>query len=99
MFDVVNTNCDEKINTNLLTTYPNPSSTEFFVDFNSENIEGKGELTIMDARGVVVYSKNVLVEKGSNFYTIDAIKVLPGIYYVKLSGENFSTNVVKQTIN
>jgi hypothetical protein len=99
LFEVVNTNCDEKINTNLLTTYPNPSSTEFFVDFNSENIEGKGELTIMDARGVVVYSKNVLVEKGNNFYTIDAIKVLPGIYYVKLSGENFSTNVVKQTIN
>ena len=99
LFDVVNTNCDEKINANLLTVYPNPSSTNFFVDFNSEDIEGKGELTIVDARGVVVYSKNVLVEKGSNFYSIDELKVQPGIYYVKLTGENFSTKVVKQTIN
>ena len=99
LFDVVNTNCDEKINANLLTVYPNPSSTNFFVDFNSENIEGKGELTIVDARGIIVYSKNVLVETGSNFYMIDEIKVQPGIYYVKLTGENFSTKVVKQTIN
>jgi hypothetical protein len=53
----------------------------------------------VDARGVVVYSKSVLVETGSNFYTIDEIKVQPGIYYVKLTGENFSTKVVKQTIN
>ena len=98
LFDVVNTNCDEEINTNLLNAYPNPSSTEFFVDFNSENIEGKGELTVVDVRGVVVYSKTISIEKGNNFFTVDDLKVLEGVYYINLQSDGFKSNVVKQVI-
>jgi hypothetical protein len=98
LFDVVNTNCDEEINTNLLNAYPNPSSTEFFVDFNSENIEGKGELTIVDVRGVVVYSKTISIGKGNNFFTVDDLKVLEGVYYINLQSDGFKSNVVKQII-
>jgi hypothetical protein len=68
------------------------------VDFNSENIEGKGELTIVDARGVVVYSKTISFEKGNNFFTIDELKVLDGVYYINVQSDNFKSNMVKQII-
>ena len=97
-FDVVNVNCDEEITSNKLIAYPNPSSTEFFVDFNSETIEGKGILTIVDTRGVIVYSKTISIEKGNNFFTIDDLKVLEGVYYINLQSDGFKSNVVKQVI-
>jgi hypothetical protein len=98
LFDVVNVNCEEEITSNNLIAYPNPSSTEFFVDFNSENIEGKGELTIVDVRGVVVYSKTISIEKGNNFFAVDDLKVLEGVYYISLQSDGFKSNVVKQVI-
>jgi hypothetical protein len=98
LFDVVNINCEEEINTNLLTAYPNPSAGEFFVDFNSENVEGVGTLAVSDTRGVNVFTKQVKIEKGNNFYTISELNVLEGVYYINLQSDNFKSNVVKQVI-
>jgi hypothetical protein len=81
-----------------LSTYPNPSNTEFFVDFNSENIEGEGVLSITDSRGVLVYSKAVKIEKGNNFYTIGETNVNDGVYYINLHCDQFKSNVVKHII-
>ena len=61
-------------------------------------MEGNGTIQITDAKGVIIYSRNILVEKGSNFYTVDEVNVQPGIYYVTISGDNFSTKVIKQHI-
>ena len=98
LFDVVTSNCIESELNNLLSTYPNPSNTEFFVDFNSENIEGEGVLSITDSRGVLVYSKAVKIEKGNNFYTIGETNVNDGVYYINLHSDQFKSNVVKHII-
>jgi hypothetical protein len=98
LFDVVTSNCIENETTNLLITFPNPSSTDFYVDFNSENIDGEGVLSITDSRGVVVYTKNINVEKGKNFYTVGENNVINGVYYIYLQSDQFKSNVIKHII-
>ena len=98
LFDVVTSNCIENETTNLLITFPNPSSTEFYVDFNSENIEGEGILSITDSRGVLVCSQNVKIEKGNNFYTVGETNEIDGVYYINLQSDQFKSNVVKHII-
>jgi uncharacterized repeat protein (TIGR01451 family) len=98
LFDVVTSNCVENELNNALTTYPNPSSNEFFVEFNSEDIEGEATIEITDSRGVIVYTRKVQLEKGTNFFTIGDIKTQQGIYYLYFKSDGFKSNVVKQVI-
>jgi hypothetical protein len=98
LFDVVTSNCVENELNNLLTTYPNPSTNEFYVEFNSEDIEGEAIIEITDSRGVIVYKRKIQIEKGTNFFTIGDIKTQEGIYYIHLQRDNFKSNMVKQVI-
>jgi hypothetical protein len=98
LFDVVTSNCVENELNNLLTTYPNPSTNEFYVEFNSEDIEGESTIEISDSRGVIVYKKNVNIEKGNNFYNVGQTNVIDGIYYINLQSDQFKSNVVKHII-
>lgn len=98
LFDVVMSNCIESERDNLLSTYPNPSANEFYVEFNSENIEGPAEIEITDSRGVIVFKRIVKLEKGMNFFSIGDIKTQEGIYYLQLKNDGFRSNVVKQII-
>ncbi|NBR13850.1 MAG: T9SS C-terminal target domain-containing protein, partial [Crocinitomicaceae bacterium] len=98
MYDVINSNCDEEILTDKLKAYPNPSTNQFYIDFNSVNIEGVGEITISDSKGLVIYSRSVQIEKGNNFFTINELSASPGLYYINLKSNKFASNVVKHII-
>jgi hypothetical protein len=98
MYDVINSNCDEEILTDKLKAYPNPSTNHFYIDFNSVNIEGVGEITISDSKGLVIYSRSAQIEKGSNFFTINELSASPGLYYINLKSNKFVSNVVKHII-
>jgi len=98
IFDIVNTNCGEEINANLLNIYPNPSSEEFYVDFNSIDLEEKATISVTDSKGMIVYSKDVWIEKGANFFIVDTIKGSEGIYFVQLTSDNYKSKVLKQLI-
>jgi hypothetical protein len=98
LFDVVTSNCVENELNNLLSTYPNPSVNEFYVEFNSEDIEGLATIEITDTRGIIVYTRKVQLEKGTNFFTIGDIKTQEGIYYIHIKSDGFRSNVVKQLI-
>jgi hypothetical protein len=98
MYDVININCDESITQDNLNAYPNPSSSEFNIDFNSVNVEGEGQIVFTDSKGLVIYSRKVQVGKGSNFFTIDELKASPGLYYISLTSNKFTSNIVKHII-
>lgn len=98
MYDIISTNCDETILEDNLTAYPNPSSSEFNIDFNSVNFEGEGEISITDSKGLVILTKNISIVKGTNVYMIDQLKATPGLYYVNLRSNKFTSNVVKHII-
>ncbi len=98
LFDMVNSNCIENETTNLLLTFPNPSTNEFYVNFDSEDIKGRGVLSISDSRGVIIYTKDVNIEKGNHFYTLVETNMINGVYYINLQSDQFKSNVVKHLI-
>ena len=99
LFDVVTSNCVENTLNNLLMTYPNPSTNEFYVEFNSEDIKGLATMEITDSRGVVVYTRRVQLENGNNFFSIGDAKLTNGVYYLQIQSDGFKSNVVKQVKN
>lgn len=98
LFDDVTSNCVENDLNNLLRTYPNPSANEFYVEFNSENVEGTAVIELTDSRGVIVFTRKVQLEIGTNFFTIGDINTLEGVYYLKIQSDGFKSNVVKHII-
>ena len=97
-FNIVIANCSSEIERNQIGIFPNPSDEKFYINLRSQDIEGNGLIQITDTKGSIVFSKNVTIEKGENLFTVDELKVQSGIYYVTVSGENFSTKVMKQFI-
>jgi hypothetical protein len=98
LFDVVNSNCVQNDLSNLLCAYPNPSCGEFYVEFNSKDLEGVATIHIFDSKGLVVYNSKDQLSKGLNFYTIGDIATKESVYYIHLQSDGFKSNVVKQVI-
>ena len=75
-------------------SFPNPSDKNgFSVVLNSKNMKGKGELTISDLNGNVVYTKNIEVHDGISLWTISDIDLAPGVYFIQVSTENRNSKV------
>jgi hypothetical protein len=81
-FDVQAAVCKEQQAGTTLSTYPNPSSGDFNVDLNTDEMEGKGTLVVTDAKGSVVYSQEVNVINGNNSFLIQRFEGQPGMYYI-----------------
>jgi hypothetical protein len=97
-FSIVNLSCDEVIENNNLYSFPNPSDNSFYADFHSLTIKGEGKLIITDSKGVVVYTKNIQLTNGSNFFAFEDFNVQAGVYFISLSTSNFKSNIVKHLI-
>jgi hypothetical protein len=91
-FDAQAAVCSEQQAGTALSTYPNPSSSDFNVDLQSDEMEGEGVLLVTDAKGAVVYSQNIKIINGTNNYVIQRFEAAPGIYYISVkSGANSVT--------
>lgn len=77
-------------------TFPNPGGDEFYVELISPEATST-VITIIDAQGKSVYTRTVETEKGSNLYTIESLNVLPGMYYIQISNDLTTPNVVKHS--
>lgn len=77
-------------------TFPNPSGDEFYVELISPEATST-IITIVDAQGKSVYTRTVETEKGTNLYTFEALNVLPGMYYIQISNDITTPNVVKHS--
>lgn len=84
------------LNEMIIKTFPNPSGNEFYVELISPEATST-VITIIDAQGKSVYTRTVETEKGTNLYTFESLNVLPGMYYIQISNDLATPNVVKHS--
>jgi len=83
-FDAQAAVCKDQQSGTALSTYPNPSSGDFNVDLQTDELEGEATLLITDAKGAVIHSQDIKIIKGTNNYVIQRFEAEPGIYYISV---------------
>ena len=78
--------------------FPNPSSGDFQVVLNNKNMIGNGKLIIKDTKGSEILNKEINVMTGINLYDIYDLNIRPGVYYVQITNNNLSTQIIKEII-
>ena len=78
--------------------FPNPSSGDFQVVLNNKNMVGNGKLIIKDTKGSEILNKEINVMTGINLYDIYGLNIRPGVYYVQITNNNLSTQIIKEII-
>jgi hypothetical protein len=81
-FDIEAAVCKEQQAGTTLTSYPNPSASDFTVDLQTDESEGEGVLLLTDSKGAVIHSQNIKVVNGTNNYIIQGLDAAPGFYYI-----------------
>jgi hypothetical protein len=81
-FDAQAAVCKDQQSGTALSSYPNPSSGDFNVDLQTDELEGEATLLITDAKGAVVHSQDIKIIKGNNNFVIQKFNAEPGIYYI-----------------
>jgi hypothetical protein len=76
-----------------LTVYPNPFSTWFSIFIRSDLSETVG-ISISDSGGRIVHTTRREVMEGYNTLEFNNIRLIPGIYYITITGAGY-TNTVK----
>jgi hypothetical protein len=97
-FNAVAAACDNMNNTTTLSTYPNPSENSFYINLYTEDLDGAGKLTITDARGNVVHTQEVSIEKGNSVIYMNNMNIAPGMYYMQVTNGNTSTDIIKHSL-
>ena len=67
--------------------YPNPTSSEMTIDYQSEN-RGEVNIQILDLLGKVILQKHLSVEKGQTLIPINLSEVADGIYNITIENQN-----------
>jgi hypothetical protein len=97
-FNIASVNCGTQAITSKLVTYPNPSNGSFYLDFYSYDLTGPSSISVFDSRGLIIYSQEVLVEKGSNVFHIEKMDAAPGMYYIQVSNGATTSYIVKHSL-
>lgn len=80
-----------------VTTYPNPSGSNFNLLANNLSFSGESELKIFDSRGFAVISRTIEIKDGINLFVIDET-LSPGIYFISISNGEKNSEVVKHIV-
>jgi hypothetical protein len=90
-FNIASVNCGSDNPSQGLKVYPNPSSDEFYIEYNNTTSEEQLELMLSDLNGNTIYLENKNCEKGSNTFQLKNLTVAPGIYFIEVRiGETIS---------
>jgi hypothetical protein len=90
-FNIASVNCGSDNPSQGLKVYPNPSSDEFYIEYNNTTSEEQLELMLSDLNGNTIYLENKNCEKGSNTFQLKNLTVAPGIYFIQVRiGETIS---------
>jgi hypothetical protein len=96
LYDPINVTCNESSSTFM--SHPNPSKAGFQIVLNDNNFVGNQTLTITDATGKTILSKQLNVLDGINVFPVyDEFN--PGIYFLSISDGNNKTKMVKHLID
>jgi hypothetical protein len=97
VFGPISINCLESTS-GYFSIFPNPSSNSFSIILDYDVLVGDGVIVITDDMGRYIYSKNVEVMPGINFYDLDRLNITPGIYYISVKNGNYTSGVLKHVI-
>lgn len=89
-FDAQAAVCKDQQGGTALSSYPNPSTSDFNIDLETDELEGEAVLTISDAKGAIVHSQDIKIVKGNNNYIIEKFNAEPGMYYITVKAGNSS---------
>jgi hypothetical protein len=81
-----------------LSTYPNPSEGSFYISLFNEDLEGVGVITLTDAKGTVVHTQDVSIQKGNTVIHMDKLNVAPGMYYLQVTNGDTSIDIIKHIL-
>jgi hypothetical protein len=83
-FNIASIDCGSALSESLK-VYPNPSVTDFYIDFNNTTNEKNLTITITDLTDNLIYTELENCEKGSNNFHIKALNASPGIYFIEVT--------------
>lgn len=95
MYDPIFVSCSstEKV----LLSFPNPSSSNFKVLVNDQDLVGEATVVITDSKGMIVAKQDVQITDGTNMILFE--EQLPsGIYYLQIKNGRNSSKVLKHSI-
>ena len=98
VFNAVSVNCEGAAPSTSIMTYPNPSDNSFYVSMYTTGMKGNGQLTITDGSGRSVYNTSVNIQDGNNVFHVGDLKAAPGMYYIKVTQGDQSTDMVKHSL-
>lgn len=78
-------------------TFPNPSGPIFQVQISNPELKDTGMIRISDSKGLLLYQKEVIVDKGANSFIID-LNADPGVYYVEFISESGVSTIRKHIL-
>jgi hypothetical protein len=86
---------EEDLNSESLNLYPNPSSTNFTIDFSNAG-DFDGQIQVFDLNGKLIYTDN---SDFQSHLVVDATAWIPGIYFVRIvSGAGKAYNLKFQKV-
>jgi hypothetical protein len=95
VYDPILISCSD--NEEFIKTFPNPSDNSFQILVSYKNLVGKATMEMVDTKGVLVNSKDVIISEGVNMLLINQ-NLEAGIYYIKITNRVNSSKVVKHVI-
>jgi hypothetical protein len=96
IYGPVMSNCGSE--ENIFMSFPNPSDAEITLVFNDKNIKGSTTLMVRDAHGRVVRSIELEIQPGTTSVLVPDMELTPGVYYLQLAGDNFTSPVLKHSL-
>jgi hypothetical protein len=99
IFNTVSVNCDDDLERNEITTYPNPSNENFYINFFNHTFNELAQINIMDGSGRIIYSKDAMLVENNNTFNIDATGFNSGIYYIQITDGYNKSEILKQYLN
>ena len=87
----------DKTEKNIFTISPNPASDKAEVKIFSEK-NANSKMFILSTNGNIISTKNIVLQKGSNFISLDVTNFPKGVYFVKLnnSGIDITQKLIVQ---
>jgi hypothetical protein len=94
-FNVIYANCGNVAGNPVV--FPNPSNGDFTIDFSGAEMKGVVQLSIMNAEGKEISTREVNLEEGVSTYQFNNMEPQPGIYYLKIVDTTGRSFIIKHS--
>jgi hypothetical protein len=79
--------------------YPNPNAGVFYLKINSLLKLENAELKIIDSKGSEIMKQKIEINSGTTNIYVENISLLKGIYFLKVTHENYTYPIKKISVN